>query len=43
MIQMESKIPVADNTGARVVKCVKVLGQGKTSARIGDIIRVSVR
>ena len=43
MIQMESKVPVADNTGARVVKCIKVLGQGKKVAGIGDIIRVSVR
>ena len=43
MIQMESEIPVADNTGARLVKCIKVLGQGKTIARIGDIIKVSIR
>lgn len=43
MIQMESEIPVADNTGARLVKCIKVLGQGKTTARIGDIIKVSIR
>lgn len=43
MIQMETEIPVADNTGARLVKCIKVLGQGKTAARIGDIIKVSIR
>lgn len=43
MIQMETEMPVADNTGARLVKCIKVLGQRKTVAHIGDIIRVSVR
>lgn len=43
MIQMETEMGVADNTGARLVKCVKVLGQRKTTARIGDIIRVSIR
>ncbi|MBQ7252009.1 MAG: 50S ribosomal protein L14 [Kiritimatiellae bacterium] len=43
MIQMETEMGVADNTGARLVKCVKVLGQRKTVARIGDVIRVSVR
>jgi len=43
MIQMETELPVADNTGARLVKCIKVLGQRKTVAHIGDIIKVSVR
>jgi large subunit ribosomal protein L14 len=43
MIQMESELPVADNTGARLAKCIKVLGQRKTVARIGDIIKVSIR
>ena len=43
MIQMETELPVADNTGARLAKCIKVLGQGKTIAHIGDIIRVSIR
>jgi large subunit ribosomal protein L14 len=43
MIQMETEMGVADNTGARLVKCVKVLGQRKTVARIGDVIRVSIR
>ncbi|HOE00357.1 MAG TPA: 50S ribosomal protein L14 [Kiritimatiellia bacterium] len=43
MIQMESLLPVADNTGARTAKCIKVLGQRKTVAGIGDIIRVSIR
>jgi len=43
MIQMETECPVADNTGARLVKCVKVLGQRKKVAHIGDIIKVSIR
>ena len=43
MIQMETELPVADNTGARLAKCIKVLGQGKTVAQIGDIIKVSIR
>ena len=43
MIQMETELPVADNTGARLAKCIKVLGQRKTTAHIGDIIRVSIR
>ena len=43
MIQMETELPVADNTGARLAKCIKVLGQRKTVAHIGDIIRVSIR
>ena len=37
MIQMETELPVADNTGARLAKCIKVLGQRKTVAGIGDI------
>ena len=32
MIQMETELPVADNTGARLAKCIKVLGQRKTVA-----------
>ncbi len=43
MIQMETECPVADNTGARLVKCIKVLGQRKKVAHIGDIIKVSIR
>ena len=43
MIQMETELPVADNTGARLAKCIKVLGQGKTVAQIGDIIKVSIK
>ena len=44
MIQVESKLKVADNTGAKVVQCIKVLGGSKRKyARIGDIITASVK
>lgn len=44
MIQMESVLDVADNSGARKVKCVKVLGGSKRKyAGLGDIIVVAVR
>lgn len=44
MIQMESVLEVADNSGAKHVKCVKVLGGSKRKyASIGDIIVVSVK
>ena len=43
MICQETKLDVADNTGARKVKCIHVLGQGKRFARIGDIIKVSIK
>lgn len=44
MIQPETKLKVADNTGAKMVKCIKVLGGSKRRyARIGDIIVVSVK
>ncbi len=44
MIQMQTTLEVADNSGARRVQCIKVLG-GSTRryARIGDIIKVSVK
>ncbi len=42
MIIAESKMIVADNTGAKVAKCFRVLGQRKTIARIGDVVRVSI-
>ena len=41
MIQMQSTLSVADNTGAREVMCIKVLGGNKRHyAGIGDIIKV---
>jgi ribosomal protein L14 len=44
MIQMETMLDVADNTGARSVMCIKVLGGSKRRyAGIGDVIKVSVK
>jgi large subunit ribosomal protein L14 len=44
MIQMETVLDVADNTGARAVTCIKVMGGSKRRyASIGDLIKVSVR
>ncbi len=44
MIQMQSTLDVADNTGARSVMCIKVLGGSKRrTASVGDVIVVSVK
>lgn len=44
MIQAETKLTVADNSGARAVNCIKVLGGSKRRyATIGDIIVVAVK
>ena len=43
MIQEETELAVADNTGARRVCCFRVLGQRKRYAYVGDLIRVSVK
>ncbi|MGZ9097615.1 MAG: 50S ribosomal protein L14 [Micavibrio sp.] len=44
MIQMESKLEVADNSGAKSVKCIKVLGGShRRTAGIGDVIVVSIQ
>lgn len=44
MIQVETVLGVADNSGARAVQCIKVLGGSKRRyAGIGDIIKVSVK
>lgn len=44
MIQMQSGLEVADNTGAREVQCIKVLGGSKRRyASVGDIIKVSIK
>ncbi len=44
VIQMQSKLFVADNSGARTIQCIKVLGGSKRrSASIGDIIVVSIK
>ncbi len=44
MIQMQSMLKVADNSGARKVMCIKVLGGSKRRyAGIGDIVKVTVK
>ena len=44
MIQTETRLDVADNTGAKSVLCIKVLGGSKRRyASVGDIIKVSIK
>jgi large subunit ribosomal protein L14 len=44
MIQMQTQLDVADNSGARKVQCIKVLGGShRRYAAVGDIIKVSVK
>ena len=44
MIQMQSRLNVADNSGAKVVQCIKVLGgTRRRTVGVGDIIVVSVK
>ena len=44
MIQVESNLDVADNSGARKVQCIKVIGgAGRRYASVGDVIIVSVK
>lgn len=43
MIQMQSALEVADNSGAKTIVAITVLGQGRRFAGIGDIITASVR
>ena len=44
MIQMQTNLDVADNSGARSVQCIKVLGGSKRKyASVGDVIVVSVK
>ena len=44
MIQTESYLDVADNSGARRVMCIKVLGGSKRRyARVGDLIKVTIK
>ena len=44
MIQTQSMLNVADNSGARSVMCIKVLGGSKRrTANIGDVIKVAVK
>lgn len=45
MIQAETRLKVADNTGAKIIECIKVLpgGNRKRYARVGEIIVASVK
>ena len=44
MIQTETILEVADNSGARKVMCIKVLGGSKRRyARVGDVIKVAIK
>ena len=44
MIQMQTVLEVADNSGARKVMCIKVLGGShRRNARVGDVIKVSIK
>lgn len=44
MIQMQTNLDVADNSGARCVQCIKVLGgAGRRTASVGDVVVVTVK
>ncbi|MEA3291256.1 MAG: 50S ribosomal protein L14, partial [Pseudomonadota bacterium] len=44
MIQMQSMLEVADNSGARRVQCIKVLGGSKRRyAGIGDVVKITIK
>ena len=44
MIQPQTRLKVADNTGARTIQCIRVMGRStKTTAGIGDVIVASVK
>lgn len=43
MIQPHTRLKVADNTGAKVVECIKVIGGAGKYGRLGDLIVVSVK
>jgi len=44
MIQVQTMLDVADNSGARRIQCIKVLGGSKRRyARVGDVIKVSIK
>ena len=44
MIQPESRLKVADNTGARTIQCIRIMGRSqKTTAGVGDVIIASVK
>lgn len=43
MLQLLSKLEIADNTGAKTAKMIRRLGQNKTTASVGDTIVVNVK
>lgn len=44
MIQMQTELNVADNSGAKIIECIKVLGGSKRRyAHVGDIIKITVK
>ena len=44
MIQNQTRLRVADNTGARVIQCIRIMGRSrKTTAGVGDVIIASVK
>src|SRR6056297_2469703 len=44
MIQPESKLKVIDNTGAKIIQCIRVLGSGRRpTATVGDVIVAAVK
>ncbi len=43
MIQEQTNLVVADNTGAKVARCFRILGQRKSVAHVGDVIKVAIR
>ena len=44
MIQVATRLRVADNTGARTIECIRIMGRSrKTTASIGDVIIASVK
>lgn len=43
MIHEGTNLVVADNTGARIARCFRVIGQRKRYAYVGDIIKVSIK
>jgi large subunit ribosomal protein L14 len=43
MIQMQTTLDIADNTGAKKIMCITVLGQSRKYAGVGDVITASVK
>lgn len=44
MIQVQTRLRVADNTGARVIECIRIMGRShKRTAEVGDVIIASVK